>query len=37
MSETNELLRLLIRGLRDKAALTAADWERIREIEEGLR
>jgi hypothetical protein len=37
MDARDELLRLLIRGLRDKASLTARDWARIRELEEGMR
>lgn len=37
MTARDDLLLLLIRGLRDPAALTPRDWGRIREYEEKLR
>lgn len=37
MSARDELLLLLLRAVRDKASLTAADWERLDELERSIR
>jgi hypothetical protein len=34
VSIERELLLLIVRGLRDKASLTARDWKRLRELED---